>query len=47
MTKSNLKSELTPEQRESHSAIVKAVLALVQMIISFFTSKKNSDTTSV
>ena len=38
---------LTPEEQESHNAIVKAILSLIQMIISFFVKRKNNDKTKV
>lgn len=43
MKKHTIKTALTPEQKETHSAIVKAVFGLVKMIISFFVTKKKKD----
>ena len=40
-------NKLEPEEQETHNAIVKAVLALIQMIVTFFTGRKKKSDTNV
>jgi len=47
MSKSKQLNKIEPEEKEAHNAIVKAVFALIKMIIAFFTGRKKKNDTNV